>query len=513
MAQVTSLRATMLARAIALTLGLVVLPALAQDPMALHQQAREAAWAGRTGQALHLLAQHLRDHPGDRAALLDRARWLAWNGDYAGSIEALDALGGDDETEVRALRARVEAWAGRRDAALVLNTPLYAALRDGQAPVQVAAASNEAIAPIADAAAQDAYGIVFTQVLAERLGERPERALAPLAEARRLQPESKDTLALADAVRLPLYSYIGMPASSYADSDDIDIRGRSLETNLRVSDVVRMLADGTKRTHQADITSPFAPVTGGDSVDETRVGLGARLSLTPDFALEGWGGRSDLDFANGQDNGETIGRLVASYRASDSIAWTAGFARDRVAYSPRALSLGIMRNSGTVDLRYTPTLSDTVAVQLGADNFSDGNHRHAVSADWRHAIVRNGTANVDIGLQADWLGFTEDPNTGYYSPDNYRRIAPVVSSYVALGPEAALYVSAAIGVQRDETFNSWKRATDVGFDLTLGIFNQWQLVASAGYAERLNEFGRYTGTSFGVSLRYRFCEFRADRCP
>ena len=82
-------------------------------------------------------------------------------------------------------------------------------------------------------------------------------------------------------------------------------------------------------------------------------------------------------------------------------------------------------------------------------------------------------------------------------------IAPVVSSYVALGPELGLYASAAVGVQRDETFASWKRATDLGLDLTLGIFSQWQLVASAGYSERLNEFGQYTGTSFGLQLELK----------
>jgi hypothetical protein len=38
-------------------------------------------------------------------------------------------------------------------------------------------------------------------------------------------------------------------------------------------------------------------------------------------------------------------------------------------------------------------------------------------------------------------------------------------------------------------------------------------VARAGYSERLNEFGRYEGRNFGLALRYRFCELRADRCP
>lgn len=510
MAQVTSLRAKSLARAIAITLGLVALPVLAQDPSILRQQAREAAWAGRTGEALHLLDQHLAEHPEDDAARLERATWLAWKGDYAASIEVLDQLG-EETSETRALRARVQAWAGRRDAALALNTPLYTAALAPQEPVQLASASSDFDANVGQAS--EAYGIAWTQALAERLGERPERALQPLAEVERMQPGTKDTLDLKNAVRLPLYSYVGMPTTAYADSDDIDIRGRGLEANLRVTDVVRLLADGTRRTHEAPLSSPFAPLGGGDQVDESRAGIGARLSLTPDLAVEGWGGRSEIDFANGNDDGETIGRLLLSHHATDAIAYTVGYERDRVAYSPRALSMGIVRNSAYAEARITPTMRDTIAVRMGADRFSDDNDRRAFHADWRHAVHRGEKANVDVGVQADWLGYSENPGNGYYSPDNYRRIAPVVSSYIALAPETALYVSAALGVQRDETFSGWKRAFDVGADLTLGIFGPWQLVASGGYSERLNEFGKYNGRSFGLQLRYRFCEFRADRCP
>ena len=411
-------------------------------------------------------------------------------------------------------RPRVQAWAGRRDSALALNTPLYApeSVAPGVQPHHVQVASADADGD-AESTLPTEYDLAWTQALAERLGERPERALAPLATVQRLQPGTEDTLALANAVRLPLYSYIGMPASTYSDSDDIEIRARGLESNLRVSDTVRVLLDVVDRKHEADPLGPFAPILGGDSIDERRLGLGARLSLTPDLAVEGWAGRSTLDFQTGGDDGDAIGRLLLSHRATDDIAWTVGVERDRVAYSPRALSLGIMRNTGYAEASLTPTLRDTIAVRASLENFSDNNRRRALSGDWRHAVYRDTSAYVDVGVQAEWLGYTDAPGTGYYSPDNYRRVAPVVSSYIAFGPEVALYLSGAIGVQRDETFDGWKRAGDFGASLTFGIFNHWQLVASAGYSERLNEFGQYDGRSYGIQLRYRFCEFNADRCP
>ena len=93
-------------------------------------------------------------------------------------------------------------------------------------------------------------------------------------------------------------------------------------------------------------------------------------------------------------------------------------------------------------------------------------------------------------------------------------IGPMVASaYFSLSQDAGLYLSAALGVQRDETFDNWKRATDVNAELTLGIYNHWQLVANAGYSQRLNQFGRYEGTTVGLQLRYRFCEFNRERCP
>jgi tetratricopeptide (TPR) repeat protein len=493
MAQVTvphkqAPRLRMLSHAVTIALVVCVAPAFAQNATGLDQQAREAAWAGRTAEALHLLEQHLSEHPDDRAARLDRARYLAWGGDYAGALANLDALGGDDDA-ARALRARVQGWAGRRDAALALNAPLYQA-------------------------APDNYDNAWTQALIARLGEWPQEALPALATVQRLQPESKDSIAIAKVVRLPLYSWVGLPASVYQDSDDIEIRNVGVEANLRLSDTWRLLADATDRRYEAPAAGPFAPLTGGDSVDEHRVGIGARLSASPDSTIEFWAGNSRLDFDNGGGtDSAVVGRMQFAHRASDDVSFTVGYEVDRVAYSPRALSFDIMRNGAWADLHWTPGLRDTVNLHVSNDSFSDDNDRQAVSVDYRHAVHRGGKANIDIGLQGDWLHFSNDPGHGYYSPDSYRRIAPVVSSYIALGPEAGLYLSAAVGMQRDETFGGWKRASDVGAGLTLGVFTHWQLVATAGYAERLSEFGRYHGKSFGLQLRYRFCEFRADRCP
>lgn len=459
--------------------------AFAQEPTTL-DAARQAAAAGRIGEGLKLLDRHLATHPDDRAARIDRARFLAWRGDHAAALATLDGLGPDD-TETALLRARILAWAGRRNASLATNAPLLAA----------APANHDA---------------QWNQAFASRLGERPEQALPALAQVTAAQPDGRDTRDLARAVRLPLFSSVGLAGGRYSDDDDIEIESVGLDASVRVSETWRLHASGTRRTHRAPLGNPFAPVTGGDEVDENRVGVGATLSLSPSTAVTAHVVQSRLDPAAG-DGTATLGGLALRHRASDEFAIGVRGERERVAASPRAISLGVLRNTVALDVLWQPTLRDRIGLYAWFDDYSDANRRRAVLADWRRAVVRHERASVDLGLQAEWQGFAHDPGNGYYSPDRYTRIAPVASGYVPFGQDAGLYLQAALGVQRDETFDRWKRAASASAELTVGVFSRWQLVGRAAYSRQLNEFGQYEGRSVGLELRYRFCDHRRAECP
>lgn len=462
-----------------------VLPtaALAQTS-GLDQQAREAAWSGRISEGLGLMDRHLADHPGDRAAQLDRVRFLAWRGDHAGALEALDALAGDD-VDARRLRARIEAWAGRRDAALALNGPL------------LATAPNDP-------------DLAYTQAIALRRGAWPHEALVPLAVVMEARPDAADTRGLARSVRQALFSSVGVPWSVYEDSDDIRIESLGAEAAWRLADRWTLLADVGTREHSAPAAGPFAPVTGGARVDERRAGLGIIHAVSPDATLEAWAGRSSID---PEDAAVTVGRITYGRRLGDDLNIALRADRDRVVASPRSVSLGVVQTGASLEVRWRPTLRDAVQMRAGWGDLSADNRRHGVDVDYRHAIARLDRVNVDVGGQAEWFGFSRDPGQGYYSPDRYVRLAPLVAAYFKLGEEQGLHLQAVAGVQRDDEFTSWKRALDLSGELTLGIFTHWQLVARAAYSERFNEFGQYDGASIGVALRYRFCEFNQDRCP
>ena len=223
----------------ALAFGLAIAiagPARAQAADPQLQQAREAAWAGRTGEALRLVDAWLAQHPDDADALLDRATFLAWSGDYAGAIETLDRRGKDDEA-ARQLRARVYAWDGRRDAAMALSAPAYAAVPDD-------------------------YDNAWTQAMAARLGQRPEQALPALETVLRLKPDAKDSRTLAKVVRLPMYSSVSLPLSRYSDSDDIEILSYGVDADLRLSDPHRALDRRSREQRGVGINDDPEPAAG-----------------------------------------------------------------------------------------------------------------------------------------------------------------------------------------------------------------------------------------------------------
>lgn len=468
--------------ACALACAVFQAPAYAQDAVA-YQPALDAAWAGHTNKALRLIDAYIAEHPDDRHAQLDRARFLAWRGDHAGADAALAGFGDDEEAV--ALRARVQAWANRSDAALALNAPLYAANPED-------------------------FDNAWTQALILQQGEWPHRALPALATVQALRPDEKDSNDLAKAVRLPLFSSVGVAPSSYTDSDDIEIRSVALDANLWLSDRWRLLAGATRREHSAAPGGPFVPALGDNHVDETRVGAGLHFAPSPNAALEAWLGNSRIDNGTGGD-GEAIGHLRFSQRPADAFGYALTYERDRIGESPRALSL--TRNILTADLHWGLTLRDRLDAQVASGDFEDGNRRTSVLASYARAVYRGEHMSLDLGLQAEGQHNTRNTGNGYYSPDRYMRYAVSASSYISIGDEAGLYLSAALGQQKDETFDNWKRATDLNAELTLGIFRQWRLVGRAGYSQRLNQFGRYEGGSVGLELRYRFCEYRADRCP
>jgi Tfp pilus assembly protein PilF len=456
---------------------------LAEDPQRADVSAdlgRVRAWQGRLDEADALFARHLEAFPDDRTAWIDRARIAIWRGDYARAIELLDAhdaqFPAPPDRSADAERARALAWSGRWRAAKSLNDALLAA--DGES-----------------------YDELFTATLLHRRHHRPVEALPWLERVRALKPEAKEGLDLARGTWLPLRSRLGLDVARFEDSEDIEIDSIGARGAWRFADASWLRAELQRRDFSAPAGGPFAPVGGGEAIDERRTLLG--LDHAPDaaLALSLRLGRSRVD---GLDDA-TIGRAALQWRARDewSLALDAG--RDRVAASPRSLSLDLTQRWLGAGLEWKPDLRWRALVRLEHGRYSDDNDVLTLDASVWRAMYRSQSWQWDLGGVALWQDFDDAaPGAGYYAPDGYRRLQVAGRAYWRWTDDHGLALDLATGLQRDGDSDGWKSASDLSAEAVFGIFSDWELRLRAAYSDRRQASGNFDGRSIGASLEYRF---------
>ena len=452
--------------------------ALAQQQSAmpsLDTQARMAMGSGHTGSATRMMRDHVARHPDDQAAVLDLARYLTWNGDYAGARRVLDqhpqATG---SAEGQVVLAGVLAWGGWIRTAQQVNAPPLAAAPDGLLPN-------------------------YTQAIILRQSARPREALPYVETVKRARPGGKDARDLERSVHIHTDSFVALDYQHGSDSDHLERSQPTLRAELAQGDALRWTLEAGHWDYRAPPASPFASVSGTRSLAENRGLFGVRYAPSLYTTLSAAVGSSSI---HGDDM--ALWRLGLDHRFSDTLRVDLLADRDRLAASPRSLSLGLQRTGIAGHAQWTPDFSWTGDLWLRRDHFSDSNASVDLNAALRRAVVRAPGVMLDLGASAEHLSFDRNPAHGYYAPDNYRRYALTANLYVGLGENAGLALQAGLGRQRDETFTSWRRANDISASLVIGIFSTWQLSANAGYSQRMLNTGAYEGHSWGITLTHRF---------
>jgi hypothetical protein len=450
----------------------------AQTPamQALDAQARTLMWTGHADAATRTMREYVAQHPADQAAVLDLARYLTWSGDYAGAKSVLDTHpDAARSSEGQVVLASVLAWGGWIRTAQQVNAAPLAADPNGLLPN-------------------------YAQAIALRQSARPREALPYVAAVKRARPDGKDARDLERAVRIHTDSFVALDYQHGSDSDDLERSQPTLRAELAQGEALRWTAEFGRWDYRAPLSSPFASITGARSLTEDRGLVGLRYAPSLYTTLSAAVGRSSIDGAGGT----TLWRLGVDQRFSDTFRADLMADHDRVAASPRSLSLGLDRTSVTGHAQWTPDFNWTGDLWLRRDHFSDSNDSTDLNAALRRAVVRQPGIMLDLGASAEHLSFDHNPGHGYYAPDNYRRYALTANLYVGLSENAGLSVQAGLGRQRDETFTAWRRANDISASLVVGIFSPWQLSVNAGYSERVLNTGAYEGRSWGLTLTRRF---------
>ena len=459
------------------------LPALASAQTAdvatglptLDDQARVRMGGGDAPGALKLMRAQVAAHPEDRDARLDLVRYLSWNGDF---VEAERVLFADpaaaQSLEGQSLHAALLAWAGRIDAARAANAPVLAAEPDG-------------------------FLGHYTEAVALRQTARPRLALPHVAEVERLQPGSKDAIDLARSTRIRAGSVVALDYYHSDDSDDLVSARPTLRADIAHGESVHYTVELGRWDNRSPADSAFVAVDGDDAIAQSRAMVGMRYASSLRTEWTAAIGSSSID---GDDT--LLWRAGVDHRASDS--WRlGGYAdRDRLAISPRSLSLGLTRQGAVGLAHWTPDMNWTGDLMLRRDDYSDGND----STEWllamRRAVVRQPSVMLDLGAMLQHISHDRDLGNGYYAPDNYRRYGLTAHGYFGLSDDVGLSVQGGLGRQRDETFTSWRRANDLSASLVFGIYTPWQFTVFAGYSERVQTSGAYEGYNWGMSLAYRF---------
>lgn len=460
---------------------------------------RVRAWQGRLHEADRLFARHLDDFPEDRLAWVDRARIAIWRGDYARAVEMLDEHDAKFPTPpdraADSERARALAWTGRWRAAQALNAQLRAV-------------------------ESESYDELFTETLIARHHHRPVEALPWLDRVRASKPDAKETADLERGSWLPLRSRVGVDYSHFEDSEDIEIETFGVRGAWRFADAAWLRGELQRRSLSAPENSFFAPVTGGSEVDEERAWLGFGIAPDPALALALRIGRSDVDrigrFRFFGTDGErlevrgssTIWRVDLDWRANDAWRLTADAGRDRVAASPRSISLDITQRWLGAGLEWRPDLRWRAQARLEHGRYRgdtvDDNCAWTLDASAWRAMYRTQSWQWDLGGVGQWQDFDRGTLSGYYAPDGYRRLQVAARAYWRWTDDHGLSLEAATGLQRDGDSDGWKSASDASAEAVFGIFSDWELRLRAAYSDRRQASGNFDGRSIGASLEYRF---------
>lgn len=441
----------------------------------LDAQARARMSEGDSKAALALMQQHLAATPNDDSARLDLVRYLIWNGQYARAEKTLLANPSlAASSEGRVLHANLLAWAERWQSAQAINTELL-----GNAPEDLMANYNQAI--------------ILRQTA------KPGLATPYVDKVELISPGSKDALDLRRGTWIRTASFVALDWQASSDTIGIDSEQAKLLGSFVVNDAWHITGEASRNRFSAPISSGYAPIYGGSSLDENRALIGAQFAPQENILLHLAAGQSTIP-----SDSTTLWRAKLDFRISDSWQWNISADHDRVTISPLSTSLGLTRNAAIFSTRFTPNLNWTANASLRLEEYSDSNSREEFNLSLSRAIVRQPGFMLDLGGAWQQLHYDFDPGNGYYAPNKYQRYGITVNSYIGLGENAGLLVQAGLGRQHDENFSRWRSANDISAELVVGIFSAWEWRVRAAHSQRVQNVGAYDGTSWGVTLTRRF---------
>ena len=420
------------------------------DPAVWLALARVEAWSGRTDAAVDAYREYASQKPDDLAAWLEWARAESWRGNDAGAVHLLDRVASQfgDTPAYRQERARVLNRAGRPRQARALLEPLLAA-------------------------SPDDYELNLSQALTFVQSGQPRAAYQASSVVARLGPERPETDGLERQLRAAFGSLVQPSVTMYSDSDGLRHARLPLTTSVAIASSIKVEAGYEREDLRARTDSGLEQANGENSASVDRGWAGGQITLPPVvFSLHAGRQRSTARDEWTYDGGATL-------RAGDAVRLTYTHEHGLMTISPRAISLGLVRDLDRMALAVAPGLRLGLDVEGSFERLSDDNRRMAVRVAPHVAVVRNQHLNLDLGGSAYVFGVDRDLDHGYYDPRRYETYTLTLLPYFKISENSGLSVFVEAGVQKDETASHFEPGGSAAAELTIGIYRAWVVALAA----------------------------------
>ena len=311
------------------------------------------------------------------------------------------------------------------------------------------------------------YDLNLTRAIALASQERAKAARESLDIMRQLAPDRPETRTTERMLRALLSSSAESPFTIYSDSDNLTVQRFVPRAVVEIGDGTRLLA-GYERSHLEARANSGLDGLAGQTRAQIRPHVGGgRAALWCDHG-ERAGGSGDQRRARHHHVWHRAGRAAA-----DSLRFTLSRASAPLVVSPRTLDLGLVAVAHRAQADWTPTLQTHIVFDGSFQELSDGNRRWEVTFSPRQTVARLAGFNLDLGASVYRLETSRDFDHGYYDPRRYEYYAASIYPYLKVRENVGLGVTAALGVQRDNTSPSFHFGGNVGAEATFGIYQPW----------------------------------------
>ncbi len=447
------------------------------DNELLLNQARISSYGGELDAAVRFYKNYLQSHPDSREALIEQAQVESWRGNSAAAMVLLQQYRekfGEDSTWLET-SAETLSWAER--------------------PVE----TSELVEPVLKKK-PDNYKLSFASALAKHFGGRPQGALNTLRRMEASYPNAKDNRLLRKVITASHRPQISANIAYVSSSEDLDALSSTLQGEYSLNPEARINIKYIHEWFSAQQGSGLEAVDGSEEALYQNIQAGIRYRFAPKISADFYLGQAWAE----QDSIVVYG-VGMDIDPADSldlrVEYFSDYFHEYFSSSPRTISLGIEADVSRLYLNWRPDFIHKVSAGAGYSSFSDDNSSKNFSLAVSRAVARTQHWNVDLGLSAALLDFSEDRSNGYYDPGNYQRYMLTGSSYWKAGRKGGINISLAVGNAKDDSMNSFELASEASVDGKFELNDDWLFsFGISGVHNVTRGGGAYTGNGIKASI-------------